>query len=182
MKTIETSGKQYELYWSCGIVEGGTSKNMETRVHGSGGGSNGYGNTAPVNISSTTTIHDQFFLKDKKGKESSFQLQDFNVACREGNELSVIWAIKKGGKTGPYIVVHNRTTSGTFFQEAELKKIFRYPAYYPLGATILLLILGNMIGYGLAFMLIIAAWVAWFYLGNKEVKKFKSEINFNEFV
>jgi len=181
MKTIQTSGKQYNLYWSFGKVEGGASKNMETRVHGSGGGSNGYGSTAPVNISSTTTIHDQFFLKDKTGKESSFQLQDFNVACREGNELSVIWAIKKGGKTGPYIVVHNRTTSDTFFQEAELKKIFRYPVYYPLGATLLLLFIGGVIGYGIAFMLFIAIWIAWVYLGSKEVKKFKSETNFNEF-
>jgi hypothetical protein len=181
MKTIATSGKEYSLYWNCGKVEG-SSKNMETRVHGSGGGSNGYGGTNAVNISSTTTVHDQLFIKDKNGKESSYQLQNFNLACREGNELSVIWAIKKGNKEGPYIVVHNRTTASTFFQEAELKKIFRYPVYYPLGVTILLLFLGGAIGYGLAFTLIIALWIAWAYLGSKEVKKFKNETNFNEFV
>lgn len=180
MNKIITSGKEYDVYWTCGKVQD-SSKNMETRVHGSGGGSTGYGNTAPVNISSTTTIHDQFFLVDKNGKESSFQLQNFNVACRQGNELSVIWAIKTGKKNGPYIVVRNRTTAETFYQEVELKKIFRYPVYYPWAATLVSFIVGNIVGFGTGFLLVVGVWVAWFVHGSRQVKKFKNETNFDEF-
>jgi len=60
-------------------------------------------------------VHNDIFLQDSSGKEHSYSLSDFNVACREGNELSVIWAIRKGRDRGPYIMVINHTTSNRFW-------------------------------------------------------------------
>lgn len=178
MRTINTCNKEYELYWVTGqVAESG--KNMETRVHGGGGGSYGNGYTAPVQIRSTTIVHDQLFVVDKTGREHSFQLQDFNVACRDGNEITVLWAIRKGKKTGPYFVVHNRTTSQTFFQEKELGKIFSYSLLYPLAAAVLCMFLWNMLPF--AFLWLIAPFVAWFIIRKKEISRFKNTTDFASF-
>jgi len=182
MRTIQTCNKEYELYWVTGEVVD-TGKNMETKVHGSGGGSYGgaYGNThtAPVRISSTTTIHDQIFLVDREGKEHAYQLQDFNVACRTGNQLMVLWAVRKGKKEGPYIVVHNLSTSKTYFHEKSLKGIFSYPILYPIAAAILCLFLYNLLPYFLLWA--IAPFVVWYMIQKREVRKFKTETDFASF-
>ncbi|HVU58250.1 MAG TPA: hypothetical protein VHD83_24485 [Puia sp.] len=178
MRTINTCNKEYELYWVTGqVLESG--KNMETRVHGSGGGSYGNGYTAPVNVSSTTIVHDQLFVMDKQGKEHAFQLQDFHLACRDGNEVTVLWAIRKGKKTGPYFVVHNRTTSQTFYQEKVMGKIFSYALIYPIGISILCLFLWNILPF--AFLWLIAPFVIWFILRKKEISHFKSTTDFTSF-
>lgn len=178
MRTIETCNKEYELYWVTGeVAESG--KSMETKVHGSGGGSYGNGYTAPVNIRSTTTVHDQIFMIDREGKEHAFQLQDFHVACRSGNQLSVLWAVRKGKRTGPYIAVHNKTTSQTYFQDSELKKIFSYSIWYPVGIALLCLLLHNILPYW--GLLMVVPFVAWVYVQRKEVKRFKAETDFNSF-
>lgn len=181
MKTITAGGKEYDLYSTTGKVEE-TGKNMETKVSGGGGGGGmyrGYGGTAPVTIRSTTTIHDQIFLTDAAGAEHSFQLQDFNVACRTGNILTVLWAIKKGDKTGPYIAVYNHTTGNSFFDTASLNKIFRRPVLYMLGAIVLCLILGNFIS--LFYFGIIVVPILWFVEGSMGAKKFKAETDFKEY-
>jgi len=178
MKTINTSNKVYELYWVAGqVVSAG--KNMETRVQGGGGGSYGNGYTAAVRITSTTTVHDQIFLVDREGKEHAFQLQDFNVACRDGNDLSVIWAIKKGGAKGPYIVVHNRSTAQTFFNEKPLFGIFSYSILYPIGISILCLWLNSVLP--LWWALPFVAFFAWWYLAKQQIKKFKTGTDFAGF-
>jgi hypothetical protein len=118
MKTLNAAGRVYELYSFTGEVAG-SDKNMSTRVFGGG-----YGNRG-VAVNSVTTVHDDIFLIDAEGKEKSFQLSDFNVACREGHKLKVIWAIREGKDWGPYIVVVNQTTSRAYFQDGELQKMFR---------------------------------------------------------
>ncbi|MDB5149886.1 MAG: hypothetical protein JWQ57_3906 [Mucilaginibacter sp.] len=135
MKTISIHGRQYTVYNASGKVEE-SGKNMETRVHGGGGGGYSYGGTggtAPVSISSTTVVHDQIFLTDKNGAEHAFQLQDFDVACRTGNEISVLWAIKKGKPSGKYIAVLNHSTRNDFFHDKALKNMFRFNLWYFLG-------------------------------------------------
>ncbi len=178
MKTIHTSNKEYELYWVAGQVMS-AGKNMETKVQGSGGGGYGNGYTAPVRITSSTTVHDQIFLLDREGKEHAFQLQDFNVACRDGNELSVIWAIKKGGGNGPYIVVHNRTTSQTFFHEKGLLGMFSYSVLYPLGISILAICLHSFLPFWWAIPF--AAFIGWRILAKQEVRRFKAGTDFASF-
>ena len=178
MRTIQTCNKEYELYWVTGEVAE-TGKNMETRVHGSGGGSYGNGYTAPVHVTSTTTVHDQLFVMDRQGQEHAFQLQDFHLACRTGNQVTVLWAVRKGKKTGPYVVVHNKTTKNTFFQEKALQGIFSYSVLYPVGAAILCLFLYNLLPFFLLWA--IAPFVAWFIIRKREINKFKTETDFGSF-
>jgi hypothetical protein len=89
----------------------------QTHVTGSGGGGAGYSykgtgvsRNTPVTISSRTTRHLQFILKDVTGRERAFELQDIDIACREGNILSVVWGVKKGKEKGPYWLVRNHDT------------------------------------------------------------------------
>ncbi len=135
MEPLKIGGRIYALHYTTGVVQE-TGKNMETRVTGSGGGGatfGGYGGTAPVSIRSQTIVHDQLFVIDKDNGEHAFQLQDFNLACRTGQKVSVIWAIKNGKKTGKYIAVVNHSTQTHFYNEKALKNVFRLNLWLFLG-------------------------------------------------
>lgn len=180
MKTYNPSSTSaFDLHHFTGIVEE-SGKNMETRVSGGGGGGatyQGTGGTAPISISSTTVIHDQLFLTSLEGKERSFQLQDFNLACRKGNVASVFWGIKKGKSNGPYLAVKNHTTEQVFFDENEVSKMFLnlwMQALIVLGGVMAIFIisyLGYIIGAGLFFL----AWKRW-QTAKKEIAEFKQSI------
>lgn len=181
MKTINAGGKQYSMYWVRGKVEE-AGKNLETRVSGGGGGGatyGGYGATAPVTIQSHTVVHDQVFLVDAQGKEHSFQLQGFNLAARPSNELSVVWAIKDGQKTGPYIAAHNYTTGQSFFENGSLNKMFRRPGWQVLAAVAACIIAGSAVSMLYAGIFLLP--IAWLVEGNMKAKKYKEEVNFNDF-
>lgn len=128
-KNIVVNGNTFVLRSVTGKVLS-TTKSMETSVQGSvsGGGGRlreGSGKLKPVdlNLASTTIVHDQFFLEDANGQEHSFQLQGFNVACREGNSLTVVWAIKAGQQRGPYVAVLNNTTQNRFYNEKAIDNL-----------------------------------------------------------
>jgi hypothetical protein len=104
---------------------GDSSKNLETRVSGGGGGGyvqGGSGYVQPTYVTSSTTVHDTLFVVDSDGQEHSFQLSDFNLAVRPGNEVSVVWLIRPGKESGYYVAVRNHSTRQSFFDEAMLKK------------------------------------------------------------
>ncbi|MFN3997762.1 hypothetical protein [Algoriphagus sp.] len=181
MKSFNPSGATaFDLQSFSGKVEE-SGKNMETRVSGGGGGGatyQGTGGTAPISITSKTVIHDQLFLTNKEGKERSFQLQDFNLACRKGNEVTVFWGIKKGKSNGSYLAVKNHTTDQVFFDEGEVKKMF-------LNLTVqILLILGGIgmifivpfLGYIGGAALFFFAWKRW-QTAKKEAEDFKQIIH-----
>ena len=111
MKKIEAEGKFFNIYWTTGTVKS-EKKYSTTNVSGGGSTINGQGS---VSISSTTTIHDDIFIIDESGKEHSFQLSNFDVACREGNKVSVVWAILEGKERGPYVLVINHDTLNNYF-------------------------------------------------------------------
>ena len=116
MQTLTAGGKIFNLYGITGKVVS-QGKYSTTSVSGGGGGGGGpYGERVePVTITSTTTVHNDIVLADSNGKEHAFSLSDFGIICREGHELSVIWAIRQGRQQGPYIVVINRTTSEQYW-------------------------------------------------------------------
>ena len=107
MSTITIHNKEYRIYEVTGkILE--SNKQRELHVYGSGGGGatyNGTGGTAPVNIQSSTTIHDEFFLIDQDGQEHSIKLKNWDVSLREGHEIQVIWVISPNQERGPYVVL-----------------------------------------------------------------------------
>ena len=124
MKSISLILKTIQLTPVKGTVLD-ASKNMETKVSGSGGGGasfRGTGATRSVRITSKTTVHDQIFLKDASGQEHSYQLTDFNLACREGNEISVIEASKPNGKYSYPVSVINHSTNKIYYNSQALRR------------------------------------------------------------
>jgi hypothetical protein len=178
MKPLQVGGRTYNLHYTTGQVQE-TGKNMETRVSGGGGGGatfGGYGGTAPVSIRSQTIVHDQLYITDGEGNEHAFQLQDFNVACRTGHQVSVVWAIKEGKKEGKYIAVVNHSTKTNFYNDKAIKNVFRFNLYYFLGGGFVLGfiyghdVLSAMMGAGLSVL----AWVlVWDF---KKLNNFKETI------
>jgi len=181
MKELMIGSKAIELYWFTGNVVG-TSKNLETKVTGSGGGSTGQGGyVAPVNIRSTTKVHDQLFLVDRSGKEKAFQLQDFSIACRETNQVSVCWAMKKGAKQGPYVLVHNHTTGNAFFKD-EASRTLLLPSKIPYVLLALLALLAFAVvsfwaGFWLVVAIIVGSVIHFRMRAKTRVKEFNSSIN-----
>lgn len=174
-----SSASAFDLHNFSGIVEE-SGKNLETRVSGGGGGGatyQGTGGTAPVTITSKTVIHDQLFLTGKEGKERSFQLQDFNLACRRGNEVTVYWGIKQGKESGQYLAVKNHTTDQVFFDDGQISSMFLnlwIQAGLILGGIFVFFAisyLGYILGGGLFFY----AWKRW-QTAKKEGTAFKNEI------
>ena len=91
----------------------GASKWSTTHVSGGGGGGyvhqgTGYSATAPV--TSTTTEHDQFFVRRSDGKETPMRLSDAKLALRDGQDVSLVWGIPAGKNEGAYVAVMNHTT------------------------------------------------------------------------
>lgn len=89
--------------WASTYVSGGGSTSGSTYQ--------GTGYTSGTSsISSTTTTHEQFFLRNGNGEERSFEFANWGVAVRSGHYVSVIWGIKEGKEAGPYIGVYNHNT------------------------------------------------------------------------
>lgn len=100
---IKAGGNKYRLEYTTGIVIT-HDKRIGTIVHGNAN-----------NISSSSVAHDDIILLDDKGGERAFQLVEFDVACREGNKLTIVWAAKKGQELGWDIAVYNHSTSRIHF-------------------------------------------------------------------
>lgn len=81
---------RYALHSATRIVLSPT-KDREVLTHVSGGGGTGSGYHAPVTSSTTTITHLQFFLKEAEGKERPIQLQNIDLALRDGQKLSAVW-------------------------------------------------------------------------------------------
>lgn len=80
MAELVINRKTYEHNFFRGAVVG-ANKQLETKVHGGGGGGSTYrgtGYTAPVRISSTTTTHDLIHLADESGTEHALRLQNWD--------------------------------------------------------------------------------------------------------
>lgn len=186
MKTFQPSHQSaFSLYSFTGITEE-SGKNMETQVYGGGGGGGTYqgtGGTAPVSISSRTVVHDQLFLVSPEGKERAFQLQDFNLAARKGNQLSVFWGIQSGKNSGPYIAVKNHSTDQTFYQDKEVSNFFIKGWLQAILLTIgvILLLTGVLGGAGIIYTAlgvaaIFLVWKKW-NTAKREIADFKAGIS-----
>lgn len=157
---IMINGKAYEHYWVTGTVAG-ASKHLETRISGGGGGGynhqgTGFSSTAP--ITSQTVTHDQIFLADGSGKEHTLKLQNWDIATREGHQLTAVWLIKRGQATGPYVAIQNHTTDDLQYNDAELAKINRP------GWALFSLVTPFVLG-GLGVMLAVGGVVFWYAQG-----------------
>ena len=182
IQNITLNGTLFEITPTTGKVLS-TDKNLETKVSGGGGGGfsrRGSGYTAPVRVTSTTTVHDQFFIEDNSGKEHSFQLSGFDLACREGNRLTVLSAAKTG-KTGYYFEVINHATDKVYYNRTSLEQLCGPNKY----VLFFLVIVSTFLGFefstaaGVTIM-VFAVITALFYYTltlNANIKKLKGAIN-----
>lgn len=131
MKTFNIDGFKDSFQSITGTIAGKNSMS-ETIVQGSAGYS------TPVNLSSATVVHDQLFLIDGKGQEHALKLRDWDVACRTGHRMTLIWKAKKthnpnlyfeltdmNNTRERYMAVHNHTTNSTQYNEYLIKKMTR---------------------------------------------------------
>ena len=130
--SITVDGKKFNLHYFTGKVIA-TRKDKETRVSSRTGGTQ---NNPQVQISSTTIDHHEFFLQDDKGQEQSFQTVDLDFPCREGQTVSVVWAIPEGKDRGPYIHVRNHNT-GAYYQisNVDIAEHFKKPWWMVWGSA-----------------------------------------------
>jgi hypothetical protein len=147
-RTAIFNGKAYRLHSLTGKVLD-TSTRSETVVHGSGGGGGGFSyqgtgasSSAPVQISSTTTRFTKLFLLDGEGREHAIELVDFDVRCRAGNGLTLIWAIPDGKTEGPYIAAYNHSTRQMEYDLPRIAKLCRPNLVAVTGGAIGGLVLG----------------------------------------
>lgn len=160
--TAVFNGRTFDLHHVTGKVLD-TNTRAETEVHGSGGGGGGFSyqgtgasSSAPIRITSTTTRYTKIFLLDREQREHALQLVNFDVHCRAGNGLSVVWAIQVGKGEGPYIVAYNHSTREMEFNVEALAKLCTPKAISLAAGFGGALVLGIVLHFG-AFSLLLAA-------------------------
>ncbi len=116
--TIRSGWSTYKVYSSTGTVFSPT-KSRVVRTSVSGGGSQ------PVSTSTSTSIYDQFFIREADGSERPVQLTNVNVALREGHQVSAVWAIGKGKKSGSYLLFRNHSTRNVDLINGVLESMMR---------------------------------------------------------
>ncbi len=125
-----------------------------TQVSGSGGGINaGSGQPNPVTIASTTTTHDQFFLRNDSGQELAVELANAGIALRKGHWVTVLWGAIKGYSQGSWLAVYNHTTGNLTPFPAAVDTL----AIPPLSTSMLLLYVASVFGfcfYGLGIIVL----------------------------
>jgi hypothetical protein len=161
-RAVVFNGKTYRLHSRTGKVMD-TNTRAETEVSGSGGGGGGFSyngtggsSTAPIRITSTTTRYTKIFLLDGDGREHAIELVDFDVRCRVGNGLTLIWAIPDGKPEGPYIAAYNHSTREMQFDNDLIAKLCQPKLLSLLGGFAGGLVLGLVLHFG-GFALFIAA-------------------------
>ena len=158
-----------------------TSKQLETNVTGGGGGGmmwNGYGHTQPVEIHSTTTVHDDFYLLNPNGQERHFALANWNVSARTGHTMQVFWLIAGNRKKGPYVAVYNKNLETFFWKDDILLKLADAHYFIKLwGSWFVVAVLAYMVN-SVWFLVLggIGVWIYWFKQKLTLVAEFKKAI------
>jgi hypothetical protein len=193
-KSIRINGRQIQLHFITGTVVG-TSKSHETQTAVSGGGgsasvsnSRAFGqrqqvrvNLEPVQVTSSTVVHDQIFLRDEQEQEHVFNLQNLNVDCREGHSLTVVRATWSGNQAGRYVEVVNNSLSTTYQDSATIEGLCRPSSIpYLLLCIVLLplLVLSYIPGkFWLVGLVVVGTLVLPARKGNRGVREFKTALS-----
>jgi hypothetical protein len=118
----------YRLPHSTGVVES-SNKMGTTNVFGTTSSvyTDGAGNvrSTPGSIGSSTTIHDQFFLRKSDRRLEPVQLTDWDVPVADGHVVSVVWSVPDGGTSRATAVVNHSTDPPTRYS--------RFDSAFPVG-------------------------------------------------
>ena len=106
---MNTQNEQIEIQVITGdAVHASTAYTSE--VSGRGGGTNLFGRTDPVRISTKTRRYDRIHLRELTGNERVLEVRDVAISVREGNRLSYLLGVLPGETRGWYIGVYNHDT------------------------------------------------------------------------
>jgi hypothetical protein len=113
--TFNIGKATYNLNYFTGKVLESKTRDVLSVSGGGGGGQiyQGSGNISGSSISSHSTRYDTLFLRDSSGKEDTFEFRNSGINVRNGQIVTVIWAIKEGKESGGYIAIHNHNTNET---------------------------------------------------------------------
>jgi hypothetical protein len=141
LKFRASGGDAYILHHATGTVYG-VSKGHSATAHMSGGqvtGASVIGNQinvhqTPVTVTTTSHVHDQFYLSVPGRTDISMQLTDVNVAVADGQLVTVVWAVPKRKDRGPYILIRNHTTGNVWPVKGALRDLIvpKLPGVVPL--------------------------------------------------
>lgn len=173
-------GVPVKIYSFTGRVIDSTQQ-LETKVSGSGGGGaiyQGSGAVAPVNISSTTTVHNQFFLIDEDNKEISVKLQNWDISLRTEHTVKVIWAIPGKASNGPFVTVKNFNLNEVSWSNNQLKTVVSACLFKHLmiGFAVSVVIGYLLSSFGLFILGIIATFIYFHIRRNIFAKDLKNKI------
>lgn len=182
---IRSGWRSYKVYSSTGTVLSPTKSQVST-TYVSGGGHN-----QPVSTSTSTSIYDQFFIRESNGFERAMQLTDVNIALREGHQVSAVWGIKTGKKTGSYFLFRNHSLQTLTFIDEAVKGMMRshkwpvlplmYISFWGTVSALLVLRPGDdQAGWTMgAAMLVppVAFSIVWTFVKNLRIRRLKREIS-----
>jgi len=176
--TLMVDGKRTTIHYFTGKVLS-SQKQKETKIH-SNTSYVGQNNQAVTSVSSTTVDHHEFFLADSAGTERAFKTIDFDIPCREGNTMTVMWAVPEDSKEGPYIELRNHNTGEhTTVEPKRVASYWRKPWWMiwgsMLGVFIVLTVIINF------FIGAIALFVPFFYFRWRANNAVKTMFGSNEF-
>lgn len=152
----------------------------ETRVSSTGGG--GYmgpygGQISAPNVRTQVTAKRELWLKGDDEKEHSIRLTGSLLPVREGHRVSVLWGIKDGQSSGPYVLLTNNTIGSSEVQTSGCVALIQGGIMGTIVnscAFLLLLIFGAIAistGSGMAWIgtLLLGAFLCWKY-NNAQVR------------
>jgi hypothetical protein len=105
MDSFTVEGKQVTLTLVFGEVTG-SGKRSDSYVSGSGGGGNN-NYRAPVTISTTVVVTQEFFVKDSDGKETPYKIVDLDIPIRDGQQATMISATVSGKGAWPVRLINH---------------------------------------------------------------------------
>lgn len=121
MEGFSYRGKDVEFWRITGEVLG-SNKYSETRVNVSSSGGGGYigpngGHVAPttVDVSSTTVINHEFWIKTEDGHEKDVKFSGVDIPLRPGQKITLISAGRKGTGSGWYSILVNHSAGKHWF-------------------------------------------------------------------
>jgi hypothetical protein len=105
-------GARYRIHSRTGTVDS-TDSRVETEVTGNvsgGGGVGGYNAPVTGSVQSKTTRYQNIYLTDDDGKEHNISLVNFEVPCRQGQKLTMLFLTAGDKESGSYFRAYNHNT------------------------------------------------------------------------
>lgn len=129
MRVVKVREKVVHVHSLTGTITG-YNQHVETHVHASGGGGTfvkGSGSVAPIEVSSTNTLHKEVFLEDGDGRTHALNLTGWNVPLAQGHRMVLVWVKDRDDATGPYVALKNLTTGQYIVNDKPVQEYCRPP-------------------------------------------------------